>query len=276
MNENNKMRKTILLGYLLIISVSLFGQVGINTRTPYTGSVLHIDGKGNNTSSTGAIVAEAADDVVIDKQGNVGVGVLQPKAKLHIDTSNGTLKPLRLADGSQGVNKYFFSDTEGRGTWKDKPIANGIVYYSATPRTFTKNVFTELPVEVNSAGYSRITIPRAGNYVFTLRWWGALDALPIGTKLMSAATIQLCRYVNATTATVLDQTTYYTAVTGVGGSTTRFSFTVSFFASNLPAGYIMFLRLRPDDGYNWATGAGLNAGQTTATIYYPSIMVYNI
>ncbi|PXV69022.1 hypothetical protein CLV62_101289 [Dysgonomonas alginatilytica] len=270
------MKKIILSGYVFIISASVFSQVGINTRTPYTNSVFHIDAKGNNTSATSVTRAQEADDVVIDKSGNIGVGVVNPTAKVHIDSSKGTIKPLRLADGSQGINKYFFSDTQGRGTWKDKPMPNGIVYYSTTPKTLTKNVFTELPVEVNSAGYSRITIPRAGNYVFTLRWWGALDAIPIGTKLMSTATIQLCRYVSSTTSTVLDQTTYYTSVTGVGGSTTRFSFTVSFFASNLPAGDILFLRLRPDDGYNWLTGASLAADQVKQTIYYPSIMVYNI
>lgn len=271
------MRRVILSVFALTITVSLLSQVGINTNTPYTNSVFHIDAKGNNTSATTVTAAQAADDIMINSSGNMGIGTVNPTAKVHIDSSTGTLKPIRLADGSQGVNKYFFSDADGKGTWQDKPMPNGIVYYSNSAKTYPYNVYTELPVEINSAGYSRITIPRQGNYVVTLRWWGAASGLADGTKIMAAANIRLCRYITASSFSVLDQTTFYMPVIGSSASGTRFSFMVSFFASNLAANSILYLQIAPaNSGYTWVTGANLTPVQATQTIYYPSVMVYNI
>lgn len=270
------MRRVILSVFALTITVSLLGQVGINTQTPCTNSVFHIDAKGNNTSATAVTAAQAADDIMIDTSGNMGVGTVTPTAKIHIDSSNGTLKPIRIADGSQGVNKYLFSDTAGKGTWKDKPMPNGIVYYSNTPKTYPTSGYLELPAEINSGGYSRITIPRQGNYIFTLRWWGALTGLADGTKIMTGANIQLCRYISPGVYSVLDQTTYYTPMVGSSISGSRFSFTVSLFASGLATNAVMFLQIQPVGGYNWVTGANLSPAQQLLTIYYPSIMVYNI
>lgn len=267
------MRKMILSLLILAISITLYSQVGINTRTPFSKSVFHIDAKGNNTSEYTVTADQQLDDVLIDMSGALGLGVVYPTAKLHIFTTGSTTKPIRIADGSEGVNKYLFSDVDGRATWKDKPMPNGVVYYSRSAKTYAKNVYTELPAEVNAPGYKRITIPRAGNYVFTLRWWGSISGLPIGTKLMSAATIQL-RKVTGTFESVVDETTNYVAATGTNYS--RFSFTMSLFASNLSAGDVLYLAIKPIDGYAWATGLGLSASQLTNTIYYPSIMVYNI
>lgn len=269
----HKMKKLILSIFVLIISLPLLSQVGVNTNVPYVGSVFHIDAKGNNVSLSSVTDVQAADDIVISKSGNVGVGVVNPTAKLHIDSSKDVLNPIRIADGSQGVNKYLFSDNDGNVTWKDKPEANGVVYYSSTPRTFTSNVFTELPVEKNSPGYGRITIPKNGNYIFTLRWWGAISSLPTGVKIMSSAIIQL-RKMTGATFVVLDQTTYNTAV--MGNFNSRFSFTVSFFAQNLTSGTVLYLAIKPIDGYSWLTGAGLAPDQQASSIYYPSVMVYNV
>lgn len=276
------MKKIILSFLILTISLVLFGQVGINTKIPYTQSVFHIDALGNNTTSTAITSTQAADDIVINASGNIGVGTVDPTAKLHIDSSNGSIKPIRIADGSQGVDKYLFSDIEGKVTWKDKPIPNGIVYYSRTAKPYPKNVATELPVEVNSAGYSRITIPKAGNYVFTLRWWGSipdLRSLTATTRIMSAAVIQL-RKVGS--ATIFDTANVYAPVASGGANfEPRFSFTVSLFASEINAGDIFYLTIAPTTDtnygvYDWATGAALNASQINNVIYYPSVMVYNI
>ncbi len=278
----NAIMKQVILSVLMLFGLStLLAQVGINTTFPYTNSVFHIDAAGNNTSSTTVSSAQAADDIVIDNQGQMGVGIVSPTAKLHIDSSNGALKPIRIADGSQGVNKYLFSDAEGKATWKDKPVPNGVAYYSRTAKAYPRNVDTEVTVEVNSKGYSRITIPNAGNYVFMLRWFGSiptLATLPATSKITSLAIVQLRKVTGTNTSVVVDQTSVYTVVASGGASIEpRFSFTESLFASNLNAGDEFFITVNPDLalGYDWSVGRALG-GQGDNTTFYPSVIVYNI
>ena len=276
------MKRTTISTFALLFFIPLLGQVGINTTVPYINSIFHIDSQGNNTSSTLVSSSETSDDIIIDSSGNIGVGTVNPTAKLHIDASNSSLNPLRIADGSQGTGKYLFSDNEGKVTWKNKPVPNGIVYYSRTPKTYPRGVNTELPVEVNAPGYNRITIPQSGNYIFTLRWWGSIPSLRnlnAGDKIMSGAAVELYK---AGTSTYIDRIVIYTPVAS-GGSIfePRFSFTVSMFASGVNAGDIFYLTINPTTDtnygvYDWATGAALNASQINNTIYYPSVMVYNI
>lgn len=257
--------------FLFIFSLLSIGlchsQVGINTKFPYSKSVFHIDAKGNNTSSTTISASDMADDIIIDSNGSIGVGTLAPTAKLHIDSSNSSMYPIRIADGSEGDKKYLTSNDLGFGSWVDKPEPNGVVYYSTTPRVFPAGVYTELPAEINTPKYPRITIPKEGNYIVTLRWWGNAVGAPSGVMTIGALDIQLCR-VNGE---VVDNTTYFVSI-----ATGRFCFTVSLFGAKLIAGEQLYLRLKPMDGLNWQTGAGLNEGSLTNQIYYPSIMVYNI
>lgn len=275
--------------FLLLVGLFIIGllqaQVGVNTKTPYVNSVFHIDSKGNNSSSAAVTAIEAADDIVINSSGNIGVGTVNPTAKIHIDSSNESIKPIRIADGSQGINKYLFSDSEGKVTWKDKPMPNGIVYYSKNSgKTYPRNVATEVPVETNPFGYTRIRIPKEGNYVFTLRWWGSIPDmrnLTATTRIMSAATIQLRKVVGGSYV-IADEANVYTAVASGGASfEPRFSFTISLFASGLNTGDVFYLTVNPTTDtnygvYDWATGAALNATQSANTIYFPSVMVYNI
>ncbi len=259
----------------LIAITSLQAQVGINTQVPYTGRVLHIDGAGDNVSATSVTSAQAANDIVIDHNGNVGVGTITPTAKLHIET-DGTTRPIRIADGSQGIDKYLTSDQNGYATWIDKPTPNGIVYYSATPRAFPATAYTTLPVEINSAGHTYITIPKDGNYVVTLRLWGAVM---ISSSTITSAHIRL-RKVGS--VDILDNAYYYVYVAYSGANsgailtTRRNSFTVSLFSAGLKANDQLYLELKPTDGYAWQTGYGLSTAQEAMSIYYPSVMVYNI
>lgn len=269
------MNRFFLLMLCLSGTISLYAQVGINTKVPYTGRVLHIDGAGDNVSAVSVTAAQAANDIVIDLDGNMGVGTITPTAKLHIATS-GTTLPIRIADGSEGVDKYLTSDENGYATWINKPTPNGIVYYSATPLKYQPSVYTTLPVEINSAGYSQITIPKDGNYVVTLRWWGAVN---LTAPAITSVHIRLRQ---AGSPYILDSTYYYVYVAYEGGNqgtiwtTSRNSFTVSLFSPGLKANTQLYLELKPNDGYVWETGYGLNSTQLSNPIYYPSVMVYNI
>ena len=74
--------------------------------------MLHVDAKGD-TYINGT---DTLDDVVITQQGRIGVGTLNPQARLHIVSP--TAGAIRIADGSEGVGKMLVSDVNGSARWK--------------------------------------------------------------------------------------------------------------------------------------------------------------
>ncbi|PXV68897.1 hypothetical protein CLV62_101163 [Dysgonomonas alginatilytica] len=148
--------------YTLIFFISIMqflpAQVGINTQNAYTGSVLHIDPKGNTSGTT-----NSSDDVLIDASGNIGIGTLLPKAKLDI-VKAGTNSPLRIVDGGQGTNKVLKSDTQGNASWMDMPSTSA-ANYSITGSVLTFNAGTVYLVKA-------IPISANGFYQIVIRWWG--------------------------------------------------------------------------------------------------------
>ncbi len=273
------MKKKLLILVGLFAFSLLQAQVGINTTVPYSKSVFHIDGKGNNVSAGTVSQAEAVDDIVIDNKGNMGVGTVNPTTKLHIDATQGSLKAIRIVDGSEGANKYLFSDFEGKVTWKPKPMPQGVVYYTKTPQTFTKGVFTKALVEVNSENNTDIIIPYEGSYIITVRWWGSVsiaETTTTGVYRIVPGELELHRKRNGI-STRVDNTVIYTPVQDQGATgSSRMTFTTSLFASGLEAGDILEVYVRPTGPNDWTVGAGLTPAQQGMVVYYPSIMVYNI
>ncbi|WP_121965497.1 hypothetical protein [Myroides sp. N17-2] len=98
--------------YLIIILLPFLGysQVGIGTVLPQ--HLVHIDAKGNNPVDKLPSIEEGKDDFVVTKEGNVGIGVVNPTSKLEI---NGTI---RIKDGAEGIGKILVSDKNGVGKWE--------------------------------------------------------------------------------------------------------------------------------------------------------------
>lgn len=88
----------------LTISISFFAlawaysQVGIQTQNPQ--QIFHIDGSSSATTINPAVGAPTAiqqvDDFVVTKDGNVGIGTINPKGKLEVVSSVSTFVPPRL------------------------------------------------------------------------------------------------------------------------------------------------------------------------------------
>lgn len=117
----------------LCINIGMFSlqaQIGINTERPQ--ALLHIDAKSNN-SLTGVLPdAEVLDDVVITSEGNIGIGTIAPKRKLHIVTGGTSTSPqigLRIEDGNQGTNKVLVSDANGVAKWRTAPTPAALLAY---------------------------------------------------------------------------------------------------------------------------------------------------
>lgn len=100
------MKKILLLMGIFYIGITyVYGQVGINTQNPQ--GVLHIDSKGDTSLST-----NTDDDIVVDNNGNMGIGTIAPQAKLDI------LGKIRINDGTQEDGYVLTSDADGLASWK--------------------------------------------------------------------------------------------------------------------------------------------------------------
>ena len=84
---------------------------GPNTEDPQ--GMLHVDAKGDTDVSQGTGIE---DDVVVTPEGRIGLGTLDPQARLHIVNSTPG-KAIRIADGSEGVGRVLASDAKGSARW---------------------------------------------------------------------------------------------------------------------------------------------------------------
>lgn len=109
-------RILILLFVMSIVPVS--AQVGIKTEKPL--GTFHIDSKGNNTSIP-ITATEELDDVIVDENGNVGIGTSSPSVKLHIKTTGTSSAPvsgIKISDGSESDGKVLTSGADGTAVWE--------------------------------------------------------------------------------------------------------------------------------------------------------------
>lgn len=181
------MKKTILFIFAaLLLSNICTAQIGVNTENPRT--LLHIDGASTPATtnpSTGAITAaQAADDIVVTNQGNIGIGTITPTTRVDIisQTAGGAIK---IVDTTQGVGKMLVSDANGVGTWGSVigswfAILDGsypVTYQTATTlrqiKSFTVGILSSaLTGSVNTTA-GTITVPYTGKYRVTVTGhWG--------------------------------------------------------------------------------------------------------
>lgn len=99
---------------VLIVS-NLSAQVGVNTVLPI--KPLHIDGKKDNPAIGLPSADQAKNDVVVDEEGKVGIGILTPVAKLDVRGDVKIEGVLKLPNAPQlNVNDIspLFIDRQGK------------------------------------------------------------------------------------------------------------------------------------------------------------------
>jgi hypothetical protein len=157
------MKKTILLCSLVgLVSGFSFSQVGINTDKPQ--GPFHFDGR-SNEYTVPPTAATVANDVVVDGNGNVGIGTTTPQAKLDIRASGGL--GLRVDDGAPDKKgKIAISDDYGNLSWEVRPApeqVNGKIILISTPTSATSTTAPNLrdtnPIVVGTKPAVRISDP---------------------------------------------------------------------------------------------------------------------
>lgn len=262
------MKKFNLLLFFIGLLTYTQAQVGINTTSPLGNTLLHIDpdGKTELNTSTG-VIENSSDDIVISSTGNLGIGTLDPQAKVHIVSATAG-KGLCIADGTQGLGKILKSDDDGNASWINRPKPGGTVanyYYLGKPeRHYVK-------------GYSHIVISSPitedGNYIVFLRWWGSLyqpsSTYVVGYLYLTSSSSDKDDWA-LDQHQVLDQTTYSLDVGAVPSDRNNtFGFTDSFSAYFLAGQYLkIYLAVVTDDSWILGTygGAYFNPSATITRI----------
>jgi hypothetical protein len=114
------MYKNILYLFTLI-SITSNAQVGVNTSAPQ--GVFHV----NSNTTSDPNNNNKTDDVIISNTGNVGIGLINPAAKLDIKTTGTTAAPvpgIKIVDGNQADGRVLHSDANGLATWEDIVLFN--------------------------------------------------------------------------------------------------------------------------------------------------------
>jgi len=161
------MKKILTLAAAVFLSGNIFGQIGINTDTPKTGSVLHVDPAGNTTGSSGI-----SDDVIVDQEGKLGIGTTSPDTKVHL------IGKFRMTDGYQDEEQALISDENGVGSWQTLSLGNMDSEWEVTATTQIPDeslidisgtaTFIHNRLGATTDNVSTITIP-PGRYVIFVR-----------------------------------------------------------------------------------------------------------
>lgn len=138
------MKNKFLIIYLLLTTISLSAQVGINTKNPL--GVWHIDPKGDTTSPTSGI----GDDIVITTDGNIGIGTSTPPNKLSIVTT-GANTGLYLPNGASS-GKVLTSDPQGNSVWVSSAVQYQTAVYGSANSQIQVNALMPAFSKINTLG----------------------------------------------------------------------------------------------------------------------------
>ncbi|WP_128331064.1 hypothetical protein [Apibacter sp. HY039] len=85
------MKSTFIIVIILFFATTFcYSQMGVNTPAP--AGVFHVDASKDNNLSGLPTDAQQRNDVLIDSLGNMGIGTIYPKKKLHVDTRSGSIR----------------------------------------------------------------------------------------------------------------------------------------------------------------------------------------
>jgi hypothetical protein len=144
--------------------------------------MFHVDPQNNtsiDTNTTPPDTVGLADDVIVGKEGNVGVGMFPEAGSPPLTLTGGGTpsapkSPLRIEDGNQQEGRVLTSnDAYGNAYWKDLPggIVLGKIYGLHEIPVGHFPYISSVSSAPTPSGFS-FTADAAGSYVFEVRWWG--------------------------------------------------------------------------------------------------------
>lgn len=116
------MKYLSLLIIVLIFSLKGSAQIGVNTDNITLSNILmYIDPASDNATTGIPTPSQTKEDIVIDKQGKMGIGTIAPTVKLDIVTGGTEASPIEgflLRDGYQADKNVLTTDNNGLAYWQ--------------------------------------------------------------------------------------------------------------------------------------------------------------
>ncbi|SHG47113.1 hypothetical protein [Dysgonomonas macrotermitis] len=190
------MKDLYLTMLVVFFALTANAQIGINTDSPLSGSIVHIDPLRNTLGST-----NQSDDIVVSPDGYLGVGTINPVSNLSV---NGTF---RINDGTQKEDYILVSDSDGIGSWQSLSV-NKYVIWELSGSNYIGS-FGSFPIydpllatstllrnEINGCSQLEgvLTLP-AGRYLFlangdqNIAEYGTVDVIVNGSTLQSLMSV---------------------------------------------------------------------------------------
>lgn len=186
--RNKLFQVTKILPFILI-PLSSYAQVGVNTANPQT--TFHVDGNKDNAASGTPTTTQQANDFAITNSGNVGISTINPSEKLDIATGNVRVRAINSNTGVPGTDKYVVAD--GNGVLKTINFTTTDLFHArlSADQNANSGVIATLlfaaPL-VTSTYYSynsttgTLTFNQAGNYIVTFQ--ASFGNVTAGTQLV--------------------------------------------------------------------------------------------
>ena len=115
------MKKIILYIGLMLFSNTTFSQIGLYTENVQSGLLLQIDA-GKDNPLTGTLTSvQALNDITVSNSGYLGIGTLNPTAKLHIVTGGTPASPnpqLKIENATAQAGKILMAQADGTASWQ--------------------------------------------------------------------------------------------------------------------------------------------------------------
>lgn len=268
---------------LIIITIKLHAQIGI--QTDYPRQIFHIDALQDNPLdvTTPLTVTQEQNDMVIDKNGNIGIGTLIPQNKIHINHDpviTGDAYGLRLTPG-YGNSAILTLEGDGKTVkWEPNPSLGkkAQFMFQADKIPYSNNSayrnMVKISGDINLSGTNAIEISTEGRYLLTLDMMGLafLDTRYSTSTRHPSIYLYIYKYDSATNTTeMVDAIEHYMAVLTTGQYMS--------FQSTLYAGYC-----RPSDKLYILVRPAICFGDTSSNNGYyetnttnPTIVtIYNI
>jgi hypothetical protein len=207
------MRTYCVVILFIVLCLPLKAQIGINTESP-----------------SGLFHVAADDNVVIDNNGNVGIGTTLPAAKLDVRGS------VQIIDGLESSGRLLTSDPSGNVRWAEVMSSGGSVeaVLELAPQTFQSNTYTTIPA-------SEYRVASEGYHVFEIRWYAKYGNT--SQHIHTATHFRLLRTVPGTqTHTTADEYEMYRNITSDQDDAVTIWTTLSTYAN---AGDTLRLVVRP-------------------------------